>query len=657
MSDSSLYNPDGTPVILLPELLPLRACQEAGYQAFVEWYETRDRYSVKTFTAALTPGAGKTRLGLEIAFWMDIYRHMDDFVVLAPDRYILSQWQETFATLNIPFYPDWSNDDGYLDDYDGIGATYQQVASNPVALKRRVNDRTLVIADEPHHLGGQQAWADAFKEATRDVAARLYLTGTPFRSDDLTLPYTKYTDGVLQVNYAYSYNEALTAGQIVRPVQFHALDTDGVYSLNGIFKDASRGFDALYTGEQRRLLNAVLAPDSPYLSDLLGRALQQLQAVQQTTPDAQGMIVCKDIAHAKAIQRMVQQRTKRNPVLCTSDEQDAYQKMADFKTSSFDWLIVVGMGGEGMDNPRLQVEAYLTNILQRLTALQRWHRVTRYRNAGEIAHIFMPAHPTLLQFADEMGDVTVHHLNAPQPEPVPKIPVAEAADSRATEIGSEQVVAGTLIQTGYDMPDLDDEHLLALLGQIQRVAASAVLNYAQSSVASTGDEECLQFAYESIYQVVCQNMPPVPLSTPQRDKRDIVVSLEQQRQENAFSSVLKELQSAYDKYDWYRDVLAYLAYCGGLDEDHDNGDAGGWVDVEQLLQAVPEALSSHFKFNYDRNLLLKIGLFERHASNGVIRWRACLTEWINARFDLLDEDVLYAQVLNTEQATVFQMLP
>ena len=136
-----------------------------------------------------------------------------------------------------------------LPSQHGIVTTYAQVGyTNPddgrMINAERLRDicfsRTMVIADEMHHLGEQGNWGEAFEAAfSQHAIARLMTSGTPFRSDNQRLlgcvPTAKAD---LSPPHAYSYgygisewNEKLCAlnDRVVRDVVFHPWD--GEYSL------------------------------------------------------------------------------------------------------------------------------------------------------------------------------------------------------------------------------------------------------------------------------------------------------------------------------------------------------------------------------------------------------------------------------------------
>ena len=69
--------------------------------------------------------------------------------------------------------------------------------------------RTLVIADEAHHLGEELAWGEAFATAFAAARSWLLLSGTPFRSDATPIPGVSYdAEGMAGADVSYTYAEA-----------------------------------------------------------------------------------------------------------------------------------------------------------------------------------------------------------------------------------------------------------------------------------------------------------------------------------------------------------------------------------------------------------------------------------------------------------------
>src|SRR5699024_8054469 len=77
-----------------------------------------------------------------------------------------------------------------------------------------------VILDEIHHAGDERAWGESIREAFATAPRRLSLSGTPFRSDTLAIPFVRYVFDEATADFEYGYGEALADRRVVRPVYF-----------------------------------------------------------------------------------------------------------------------------------------------------------------------------------------------------------------------------------------------------------------------------------------------------------------------------------------------------------------------------------------------------------------------------------------------------
>ena len=89
----------------------------------------------------------------------------------------------------------------------------------PRCLRASPRD-AFVVFDELHHAGDDRAWGAAIKEAFGNSIRRLALSGTPFRSDTLAIPFVTYRGDEAVPDFEYGYGEALADRRVVRPVYF-----------------------------------------------------------------------------------------------------------------------------------------------------------------------------------------------------------------------------------------------------------------------------------------------------------------------------------------------------------------------------------------------------------------------------------------------------
>ena len=127
----------------------------------------RPRPSGDAFLASATPAAGKTTFGLHVAHRMLAEGRVARVAVAAPTTHIARQWAADAARYGLDLEPNRPNAAGPEPrDRHGVAVTYQTIAAGPAVHRRRCAEvPTLLIADEPHHMGDDAAWGRSAVEA------------------------------------------------------------------------------------------------------------------------------------------------------------------------------------------------------------------------------------------------------------------------------------------------------------------------------------------------------------------------------------------------------------------------------------------------------------------------------------------------------------
>jgi superfamily II DNA or RNA helicase len=190
----------------------LRAWQQAALDAILE------RPS-GDFLASATPAAGKTTFGLRVAHELLRRGLVARVCVVAPTTHICRQWAADAARYGIDLEPNRPNAEGPEPaDRQGAVVTYQTVSAGPaVHAAATARRNTLLIADEPHHMGELGAWGENATRAFAQARFRLLLSGTPFRSDNTAIPWVNYDDeGVSASDHAYPTRTLSSTGSAAR---------------------------------------------------------------------------------------------------------------------------------------------------------------------------------------------------------------------------------------------------------------------------------------------------------------------------------------------------------------------------------------------------------------------------------------------------------
>jgi superfamily II DNA or RNA helicase len=386
---------------------PLRAWQRAAVDAVLA-------HDGSSFLASATPAAGKTTFGLHVAHRMLSEGRVARVVVIAPTTHICRQWALDAARYGIDLEPNRPNAAGPEPrDRHGIAVTYATLAAGPaVHRKRAAAVPTLLIADEPHHMGEHAAWGRSTLAAFERGHFRLLLSGTPFRSDNTAIPWVAYdSDGVSRADYGYGYTDALLDG-VCRPVTFHTYDGDMEWMSDGRRRRADFSV-ALPAAEAARRLRTALDPEGDWIEHVLRDAHAELSRLRAGThPDAGGLVVAIDKEHAERLAGRLARVAGERPEIVTSDAPDASDRIQRFAAGSGRWLVSVLMVSEGVDIPRLRVGVYATSARTELFFRQVVGRFIRRTPAprDQMSHLFLPSDPTLKRLATQIEEERNHAL-------------------------------------------------------------------------------------------------------------------------------------------------------------------------------------------------------------------------------------------------------
>jgi superfamily II DNA or RNA helicase len=329
----------------------LRAWQVSALEAMSTWESG-------PFLISAAPGAGKTRPSIEIA--RDLLRRkvVDRVAIVCPTTPLTRQWAEAAGRLGLQLVPD-AAELVPPRDFHGVAVTYAKVSSVAIKWGAQCTGRTLVIADEAHHLGEELAWGEGFALAFRNAARWLLLSGTPFRSDTTPIPGVRYdAEGVAVADVAYTYAEAVRDG-ICRPVTF--VPYDGTLSWRSGDDVIEAGFDTVLTTREasRRYRTAISAELADGLPRILAAAHAKLQEARGGGHrDAGGLVVAADSDHARKIAKLLKDVSGKSPLVVLHTEHGAHKKLAGFRESKEEWIVAVNMVSEGVDIPRLRVGVY-----------------------------------------------------------------------------------------------------------------------------------------------------------------------------------------------------------------------------------------------------------------------------------------------------------
>jgi superfamily II DNA or RNA helicase len=390
------------------------------------------------FLTVAFPGAGKTRFSLTLAKILLDTKIIERLIVMVPSDPLRDSWAENAEqhyqikldkegklkknnrTRTVLFDPEYH---GHVMTYHGAA----NVVNDGVIQQYIESKRTLLICDEVHHMSENNSWGQKIFDTFKMCSYRLTLSGTPFRTDKTRIPFIKVdvrdaTETEPQQQYLYqaginvSYEEGIRDGYL-RRLAYAATDGEVTWTtknhekITKTFKDDLSKFMAA-----RRLRTGLNATAGHTLApELIKKAVGSLAKQRVKHPKAQGIVICKDIAHASEVQT-VMENMGENPTVISSDRasknnKDELKKFIKNENGRHQWIISVNMISEGVDIPNATHLLFLTTVktlIYFLQAIGRILRKTIYMDT--VAKIFLLDDPEYIAY---IGDLMAECAQVP----------------------------------------------------------------------------------------------------------------------------------------------------------------------------------------------------------------------------------------------------
>ena len=148
-----------------------------------------------------------------------------------------------------------------------------------------------------------------------------------------------------------------------------------------------------------------------WIPSVLAAADKRLTQVRRGVPDAGGLVIASNQTQARAYARILHGISGEKPVVVLSDYAGSSGKIEEFAEGNQRWMVAVRMVSEGVDVPRLCVGVYATSTSTPLYFAQAVGRFVRARRRGEMASIFLPSVPLILEHAARLEDERDHALD------------------------------------------------------------------------------------------------------------------------------------------------------------------------------------------------------------------------------------------------------
>ena len=180
-------------------------------------------------------------------------------------------------------------------------------------------------------------------------------------------------------DFVYGYGEAVADG-VCRPLAFRLLDATLRWRVDAQETIAAFADELDPTDDARRLRTAI-DPSTPLLPQMLRDADALLVKARAVIPDAAGLVLCDDRAHARATAALLRTIAGEKPVVVVSDEPQAHARIERFARGDAAPALAGGgqHGQRGRRRPAPVLAAYATVKRTDLFFRQAVGRVVRRR--------------------------------------------------------------------------------------------------------------------------------------------------------------------------------------------------------------------------------------------------------------------------------------
>ncbi|WP_299018276.1 DEAD/DEAH box helicase family protein [uncultured Photobacterium sp.] len=378
----------------------LRHWQSQSVDAALSKYSDGQRH----FLCLATPGAGKTVMAAEVAKRLLDNQMVDLVICFSPSTAVAAGIQSTFS---------WKLECSFNGGIGSIGGsyTYQNMLYLKDCFWSLLNRyRVLVVFDEIHHCAGSSledanAWgAKILTKVQQHAAYTLALTGTPWRSDKTPIVLTSYTDegGEILCDYVYGLGEAIR-DSVCRLPKIVLVDSDRLTLSESGEKKLFESFSDLLRNSSTPYLSVI--SHHVAMKYVLGLGCNKLSQIRCHNSEAGGLIVAASVEHARQIQQMLIQDFNQTAVIVTYRDDEPLRKIDNYRHSSTQWIVSVGMISEGTDIPRLQVCCHLSSIKTELYFRQVLGRIMRITDSpNQDAWLYTLADEQLTGFAERINE-------------------------------------------------------------------------------------------------------------------------------------------------------------------------------------------------------------------------------------------------------------
>jgi DNA repair protein RadD len=238
----------------------------------------------------------------------------------------------------------------------------------------------MVIVDEAHHVPAE-SWRNinhAFPNAKK-----LYLTATPFHSDHKPI--------VAERVYEYCLAQAISKGYVKNVMKVDAVASKMTFTIEGESREFS--YEEIMAMREEAWFSRGVALSELCNVTIVDQSIGILVEKRKRSIPHQVVAAACSISHAVQIVALYGSRGVRSVYVASEGMslQEREQRLADFESGRYDYIVQVGILGEGYDNPNISIAAIFRPYRSLSPYAQFVGRTLRHIESGSaddnIAHV------------------------------------------------------------------------------------------------------------------------------------------------------------------------------------------------------------------------------------------------------------------------------
>ena len=376
----------------------LRKWQSQCADAALNKYQSGSQH----FLCLACPGAGKTVMAAEVAKRMLELNLVDIIICFAPSTAVVSSIKSTFSHIL---------KSSFCGGLGSVGNAYTY--HNLMYFSKKFWDslqrhRLLVIFDEIHHCSGDSldnanVWGGEILAQVQQYANyTLALTGTPWRTDNMPIVLSNYTnpDGEICCDYIYGLHEAII-DNVCRKPKITLINSANLI-LSSDHASKIYGSISEFLSETSVSYQSILShPEA--MRYVIKAGCEKLREIRKVNSDAGGLVVASSVEHAYQLLDILENEFSQTATIVSYHDRESLSKIASYRQGTSEWIVSIGMISEGTYIPRLQVCCHLSTVKTELYFRQVLGRILRVnQRINQEAWLFTMATDELTLFSKRL---------------------------------------------------------------------------------------------------------------------------------------------------------------------------------------------------------------------------------------------------------------